>query len=238
MRGNTPVAPQGIKIPPLPDAPVRYETAEGQTIRVASTRAASRIPGAWRSCRTTRSSWPNAAAPSRSCATASSIRSRCPARRWPSGRGCRARTWRCTRTSSATASSISATPSRSTAATRRRRLAVAPRAVVGRAKGSPARGTSSSAKAAAAARSRSAATACCTSRHGGGDHADAQDPRRQDPAAHRRGQGAARQSVRRPRRREARSLHDGPPQHSCGWRSTRSPARSGRSRTGRTAATR
>jgi glucose/arabinose dehydrogenase len=34
MRGNTPVAPQGIKLPPLPDAPVRYETAEGQTIRV------------------------------------------------------------------------------------------------------------------------------------------------------------------------------------------------------------
>jgi aldose sugar dehydrogenase len=34
MRGNTPVAPQGIKTPPLPDAPVRYETAEGQTIRV------------------------------------------------------------------------------------------------------------------------------------------------------------------------------------------------------------
>jgi glucose/arabinose dehydrogenase len=34
MRGNTPVAPQGIKIPPLPDAPVRYETAEGQNIRV------------------------------------------------------------------------------------------------------------------------------------------------------------------------------------------------------------
>jgi glucose/arabinose dehydrogenase len=35
MRGNTPVAPQGIKIPPLPDSPVRYETAEGQTIRVS-----------------------------------------------------------------------------------------------------------------------------------------------------------------------------------------------------------
>src|SRR5688572_29816919 len=34
MRGNTPVAPQGIKSPPLPDVPVRYETAEGQTIRV------------------------------------------------------------------------------------------------------------------------------------------------------------------------------------------------------------
>jgi glucose/arabinose dehydrogenase len=35
MRGNTPVAPQGIKIPALPDAPVRYETAEGQNIRVS-----------------------------------------------------------------------------------------------------------------------------------------------------------------------------------------------------------
>jgi glucose/arabinose dehydrogenase len=35
MRGTTPVAPQGIKIPPLPDAPVRYETAEGQNIRVS-----------------------------------------------------------------------------------------------------------------------------------------------------------------------------------------------------------
>ena len=35
MRGTTPVAPQGIKIPPLPDAPVRYETAEGQNIKVS-----------------------------------------------------------------------------------------------------------------------------------------------------------------------------------------------------------
>ena len=35
MRGNTPVAPQGIRVPPLPDAPVHYETAEGQNIRVA-----------------------------------------------------------------------------------------------------------------------------------------------------------------------------------------------------------
>jgi glucose/arabinose dehydrogenase len=34
MRGTTPVAPQGIKTPPLPDTPLRYETAEGQTIRV------------------------------------------------------------------------------------------------------------------------------------------------------------------------------------------------------------
>src|SRR5688500_14293020 len=35
MRGTTPVAPQGIKIPPLPDAPVRYDTAEGQNIRMS-----------------------------------------------------------------------------------------------------------------------------------------------------------------------------------------------------------
>jgi aldose sugar dehydrogenase len=35
MRGTTPVAPQGIKIPPLPTTPVRYETAEGQNIRVS-----------------------------------------------------------------------------------------------------------------------------------------------------------------------------------------------------------
>src|SRR5918994_6265111 len=35
MRGTTPVAPQGIKIPPLPDTAARYETAEGQTIRVS-----------------------------------------------------------------------------------------------------------------------------------------------------------------------------------------------------------
>jgi glucose/arabinose dehydrogenase len=36
MRGTTPVAPQGLnKIPPLPETPVRYETAEGQTIRVS-----------------------------------------------------------------------------------------------------------------------------------------------------------------------------------------------------------
>jgi glucose/arabinose dehydrogenase len=35
MRGGTPVAPQGLKIPPLPDSPVRYETGEGQNIRVS-----------------------------------------------------------------------------------------------------------------------------------------------------------------------------------------------------------
>src|SRR5262245_64200127 len=35
MRGGIPVAPQGLKIPPLPDTPIRYETAEGQTVRVS-----------------------------------------------------------------------------------------------------------------------------------------------------------------------------------------------------------
>src|SRR5262249_50430220 len=35
FRGNTPVAPQGLKVPPLPEAPLRFETGEGQTIRVS-----------------------------------------------------------------------------------------------------------------------------------------------------------------------------------------------------------
>jgi glucose/arabinose dehydrogenase len=35
MNGNTPRAPQGLKIPPLSEAPVRFETGEGQTIRVS-----------------------------------------------------------------------------------------------------------------------------------------------------------------------------------------------------------
>ena len=35
FRNNIPVAPQGIKIPPLPDKPVDFHTAEGQDIRVA-----------------------------------------------------------------------------------------------------------------------------------------------------------------------------------------------------------
>ena len=34
FRNNTPIAPQGIVIPPLPDKPVVYRTAEGQDIRV------------------------------------------------------------------------------------------------------------------------------------------------------------------------------------------------------------
>ncbi len=34
FRNNTPIAPQGITIPPLPDKPVTYHTAEGQDIRV------------------------------------------------------------------------------------------------------------------------------------------------------------------------------------------------------------
>ena len=35
FRNNIPVAPQGIKVPPLPDKPVDFHTAEGQDIRVA-----------------------------------------------------------------------------------------------------------------------------------------------------------------------------------------------------------
>jgi aldose sugar dehydrogenase len=34
FRNNIPVAPQGIKIPPLPDKPVEFQTAEGQDIQV------------------------------------------------------------------------------------------------------------------------------------------------------------------------------------------------------------
>jgi glucose/arabinose dehydrogenase len=34
FRGNIPVAPSGIVIPPLPDGPLEYQTAEGQDIRV------------------------------------------------------------------------------------------------------------------------------------------------------------------------------------------------------------
>jgi hypothetical protein len=63
---------------------------------------------------------------------------------------------------------------------------------LGRQGHSPARATSSWVKAAAAARSCSAATACCTSRRRR-RHAEPQEPRRQDPAPHGRGQGAVRQ---------------------------------------------
>jgi len=35
FRGDTPIAPQGIQVPPLPDAPVRYSTAEEQDIVVS-----------------------------------------------------------------------------------------------------------------------------------------------------------------------------------------------------------
>jgi len=34
MRGGIPVAPSGLVVPPLPDVPVYYDTAEGQDIRV------------------------------------------------------------------------------------------------------------------------------------------------------------------------------------------------------------
>src|SRR3984885_6095442 len=35
FRNNTPVAPQGIVVPPLPEKPVEFHAAEGQDIRVA-----------------------------------------------------------------------------------------------------------------------------------------------------------------------------------------------------------
>ena len=35
FRNNIPVAPQGIAVPPLPDKPVEFHTAEGQDIRIA-----------------------------------------------------------------------------------------------------------------------------------------------------------------------------------------------------------
>jgi aldose sugar dehydrogenase len=35
FRGDTPIAPQGLSVPALPDEPVTYGTAEGQDIRVA-----------------------------------------------------------------------------------------------------------------------------------------------------------------------------------------------------------
>src|SRR5262245_8582533 len=34
FRNNIPVAPQGLTLPPLPSAPVRYETAEGQSVEL------------------------------------------------------------------------------------------------------------------------------------------------------------------------------------------------------------
>src|SRR5207253_198082 len=34
FRNNIPVAPNGIRVPPLPDKPVEFDTAEGQRIRV------------------------------------------------------------------------------------------------------------------------------------------------------------------------------------------------------------
>ncbi len=54
FRNNIPVAPQGLSVPSLPPAPVRYETAEGQNIEVElSLRAGSRGRGVSRSSATT-----------------------------------------------------------------------------------------------------------------------------------------------------------------------------------------
>ena len=119
MRGNTPVAPQGIKMPPLPDAPVRYETAEGQNIRVGVYARGFRNPWSLASVsddtilvaeragqiRVVRNGVVDPAAGGRR-----------PAAR---GQGSRAWTWPCTPTSIATATSTSATASRSTRSERR-----------------------------------------------------------------------------------------------------------------------
>jgi len=45
FRGNTPIAPQGLAIPPLPQQPVEFHTAEGQDIRVVI--VARGIPHPW-----------------------------------------------------------------------------------------------------------------------------------------------------------------------------------------------
>ncbi|HUL73038.1 MAG TPA: PQQ-dependent sugar dehydrogenase, partial [Vicinamibacterales bacterium] len=45
FRGNTPIAPQGLTIPPPPQKPVEFHTAEGQDIRVVV--VARGIPHPW-----------------------------------------------------------------------------------------------------------------------------------------------------------------------------------------------
>jgi len=44
MRGNIPVAPTGLVVPPLPDEPRVYDTAEGQTIRVTVVARSLELP--------------------------------------------------------------------------------------------------------------------------------------------------------------------------------------------------
>ena len=70
FRNNTPIAPQGITIPPLPDKPVVYHTAEGQDIRVVVVAKGLSHP---RSCRTAACWSPNEAASCESFETACSI---------------------------------------------------------------------------------------------------------------------------------------------------------------------
>ena len=76
---------------------------------------------------------------------------------------------------------------------------------------------------------------------GGGGETHPQDPgqsRRQGAAADAGGPRAGRQSIRRPRRLQARDLHARSSQHARPRRSSHQRARSGKSRWGRTAATR
>ena len=112
MNGNTPVAPQGLKIPPLPDAPVRFETGEGQTIRVSVYARGFNNPWsmAWVSDDTMLVAERGGAIK----VVRNGVVDPQPVSGAPIAvaKGCQARTWRCTRTSNAIASSTSATPSR------------------------------------------------------------------------------------------------------------------------------
>jgi glucose/arabinose dehydrogenase len=185
MRGNTPVAPQGIKIPPLPDAPVRYETAEGQTIRVSVYARGFQNP--WSMAFVSDDTILVAERGGAIKAVRNGVVDPMPVPGGPVaiGAGLSGTDLALHPTSNATTSSISATPSRSTRPAPRRpqpppaagrggrgaapRTTLAVARATWTAKGSPARRTSSWVKAAAAARLCSAATACCTSRIVAGD---------------------------------------------------------------------
>ena len=186
MRGNTPVAPQGIKIPPLPDAPVRYETAEGQTIRVSVYARGFQNP--WSMAFVSDDTILVAERGGAIKAVRNGVVDPKPVPGAPVAIGAglsgtdlalhpdfeRNHVVYISYTKPLDPPPGAAPPA---APPRQDEVVVAlrrgrrwpSRGRCGTAKGSPARGTSSWVKAAAAARSRSAATACCTSRHGGGD---------------------------------------------------------------------
>ena len=117
-------APQGIKMPPLPDAPVRFETGEGQTIRVSVYARGFQNPWsmAWVSDDTMLVAERGGAI--RVVRNGVVDPQPVPGAPRPRAQASRARTWPFTPTSSATISSTSATPSRLT-----RRRAGAPPAL-------------------------------------------------------------------------------------------------------------